>query len=247
MSKSKKNDLDKKLFMTFCQDPRGSTIQIVQGAHKFISLSIRGDLPTPKKSILIGIFREFSAEPIKDYVFNRIPKKMLLELALCILQDIITKGSARAKSLQLVVVKTSEGDKRVVIDEDNADDNEADTTAQLAARKIANAVFRLSDKNGISPDISLSIGNGEDPAYKPPDRQGYFTPVRRSLTREFNVCDSLFSLCQCATLTVYAMMHNFTREFHPEHRARLHKPQRLLWENPERRVILERNGQTMRH
>ena len=187
MSKSKSNNLDKKLFTSFCQDPRGSTIQIAQGAHKFISLSIRGEIPTPKKSILIDIFREFSAEPIKDYIFNRIPKKMLLELALCILQDIITKGSTRAKSLQLVVAKTTDGDKTVVIEDDCADGNAPNRSDQIPSTQIANAVFRLSDKNGISPDISLSIEKDKNPAYKPPDKQGYFTPVRRSLTKEFNV------------------------------------------------------------
>ena len=105
---------------------------------------------------------------------------MLLELALCILQDI------SAKSLQLVVAKTTEGGKTVIIDKDESDGDSADAPAQIQSSKIVNAVFRLSDKNGISPDISLSIGKDKDPAYKPPDKQGYFTPVRRSLSREFN-------------------------------------------------------------
>ena len=173
--------------MSFCKQPRNSGIQVIQGSHKYISLAIRGEIPTPKKSILIGIFREFSAEPIKDYIFNRIPKKMLLELALCVLQDIIAKGSTRAKSLQLVVAKTTEGNKTVVIDEEDEDGNSASSLARQSPSKIAKAIFKLSDKNGISPDISLSIGEDSDPAYKPPDKQGYFTPVRRSLRREFDV------------------------------------------------------------
>ena len=112
---------------------------------------------------------------------------MFLKLTLCVLQDIIGKGSVKAKSLQLVVAKIKEGDKTVVIDRENNDGSVQSSSKRNVTNKITDTIFRLSDKNGISTDVSLSIGNNRDPAYKPPDKQGYFTPVRGFLNREFNV------------------------------------------------------------
>ena len=80
-------------------------METLQGTHKYISLALRNEIPSPKKSILIDIFHEFTTEPIKDYVFQRINKKMLLELALRVIQEIAEKGAERAGTLQLVVDK----------------------------------------------------------------------------------------------------------------------------------------------
>ena len=60
---------------------------------------------------------------------------MLLELALCILQDIIAKRSTRARSLQLVVAKTTDGDKTVVIENDCADVNAHSPLHQTKSRQ----------------------------------------------------------------------------------------------------------------
>lgn len=190
MSKSKSSPPEHKLFLEFCANPRDSDIQTVQGSHKYISLAIRGEITKPKKVVLIDLFQEFSTEPIKDYVFNRIPKLMLLELALCVLQDIIAKGPERARSLQLVVAKTSDGDKTVVIEEGEQSERAVASQPQNPATQIENASFRLSDKDGKSADVSFSIGKDKEPAYQPPDKSGYFTPsrsARRNLQKELEV------------------------------------------------------------
>ena len=119
---------------------------------------------------------------------------MLLELALCILQDIIKKGATRAKSIQLVVAKTSDGDKTVVIEGGDRSDDAIGSQNRISASQIDNALFRLSDKNGNSPVVSFAIGKGKKPAYQPPDKQGYFTPSRsakKNLQKDFEVSQSL--------------------------------------------------------
>ena len=196
MSKSKSPSPEHKLFTEFCENPRESDIGTIQGSHRFISLAIRGKVPKPKKSILTSLFQEFSEEPIKDWVFNRISKQMLLELALCILQDIISKGAARAKSLQLVVATTSDGEKTVVIEDGDQPEDAAAAQQPTPPTQILDATFRLADKNGKSPDVSISIGENKDPAYQPPDQQGYFTPsrsVRRNLQVELEVSHILYA------------------------------------------------------
>ena len=162
-------------------------METLQGAHKYISLVLRDKTPSPKKSILINVFHEFTVKPIKDYVFHRINKKMLLELALRVIQEIAENGAERAKSLQLVVEKTSNGSKTVVIAR-GADTVSKDTPFQTT--EIEDVTFKLSDPAGLSPGISFSIGKNREPAYQEPDANGYFTPRRRarkSLTRIFQV------------------------------------------------------------
>ena len=162
-------------------------METLQGTHKYISLVVRNKIPSPKKSILINLFHEFTVEPIKDYVFHRINKTMLLEPALRILQEIAEKGAARTKSLQLVVEKTSNGSKSVVIAR-IPDTSEKELSFQTT--KIDDVTFKVSDRAGLSPDISFSIGKNRDPAYQESDVNGYFTPkrgVRKSLNRIFQV------------------------------------------------------------
>ena len=182
------------MFTEFCGNPRDSGIVCIQGCHRYISLAIQGEIPTPKKAILIALFKEFTSEPIKDYVFNRIPKKMLLELALCVLQDIISNGPERALSLRLKVAKTSEGVKTVVIGDDTGKDAEDQSSNSTSKGKIANATFQLSDKQGKDPPVSISIdSNSTKPAYQPPDKRGYFTPsrtARKSLNKAFDNSES---------------------------------------------------------
>ena len=73
------------LFNEFCLNPTDPTVEIIQGSHRFISLSMQNGSSIPKKSTLSELFREFMTVPAKQYVFNQIPRKMLLELALCVL------------------------------------------------------------------------------------------------------------------------------------------------------------------
>ena len=172
----------------FSENPRHFNIKVLQGSHKFISLALRNKTTAPKKSTLIDIFNEFASEPIKDYVFHRISKKLLLELALRIIQEIVQKGVDRASSLQLVVQKTSNGAKSVVIARNN--DKDSDAAETIEGAEIEDATFTLKDKHGVSPDISVAIGKNRDPPYQEPDATGYFTPKRgprKSLAKYFQV------------------------------------------------------------
>jgi len=88
-------------FELFLKDPKGCKTEVVQGAHKFISDVINGSEQSPKNSVFIGLFNQFTKNPVKDYIFQRMTKSILQELALCLLQEIISGGPERAISLNL--------------------------------------------------------------------------------------------------------------------------------------------------
>ena len=82
---------------------------------------IQGREDGPNKTILISIFNEFVEGEIKDYIYMKMKKSILLELALCILQEIGSYGVEHAKILRLKLVKSSVGGKQLVIDKENPD------------------------------------------------------------------------------------------------------------------------------
>ena len=127
-------------------------------------------------------------ESVKNYVFHRISRKLLLELAIRILQEFIERGPERASSLKLVIAKTTDGDNTILI-APNQPDGEI-CKDPYSAPEILDATFRLSDKSGLSPDVSFSIGKKRPPAFQRPDKTGYFTPkkgARKSLSHAFKV------------------------------------------------------------
>ena len=83
-------------------NPTNPTVEIVKGAHCFITQVIQGKQEAPSKAVLISLFNGFVDGQIKDYIYNKIKKPILLELALCILQEIGTHGIEHAKSLKQV-------------------------------------------------------------------------------------------------------------------------------------------------
>ena len=176
------------LFQEFCLNPKEPTIEIIQGSHRFISLSMENGSSIPKKSTLSELFKEFMTVPAKQYVFDRIPRRMLLELAICILQDIASRGVLRAKSLRLEVVKTTAtaGGKTIVIGRDEESSASTEANDNVLAE---DATFKFADNTGATPDVAFSIGKNHQPPYQQPDKQGYFTPSRRSrrsLQENFN-------------------------------------------------------------
>ena len=176
------------LFEEFCFDPTNPTIEIIQGSHRFISLSMKNGSSIPKKSTLSELFKEFMTVPAKQYVFNQIPRRMLLELAICILQDIASRGVSRAKTLRLEVVKTTAtaGGKTIAIERN---ENPPASAAADGGILAENATFKFSDNSGATPDVAFSIGKNHQPPYQPPDKQGYFTPsrgARKNLQEDFN-------------------------------------------------------------
>ena len=197
MEKSNTENNGKEFFDKFCENPRGSDIETFQGAHKYVSTVITHKNPPIKKSILINIFNELTVEEIRDYIFHRISKKLLLELALRVLQDIITNGVERASSIKLVLVKVITGKNMVTIAPNSSESNAGST---FSVSEVLDASFMLSDRQGLSPDVSFSIGKDRQPAFQPPDDNGYFTPkraaatARKSLEMDFEVSKLQFKL-----------------------------------------------------
>ena len=189
MDKNNQGKTDSQCFELFSKDPKGVSMEIVNGAHKFVANAI----DNPKNGItiqnLIKIFAFFTKTPIKDYVFTRMRKPILLELALCIIQEIVSNGIERAKTLQLEVVSSkAEGRFVRVADEFNDGGEEYDSDF---LGKIDEAFFRFKDKEGRSPDIDFASGQGHKSPYSPFDKHGAFiTPKKktpRSLHKDLEV------------------------------------------------------------
>ena len=94
MSKSPDSLPNVSCFDLFTKDPKGCKIAVIQGAHKFMTHVINGTEQSPKNFTFIGLFNQFTKVPVKDYVFQRMTKAILQELALCILQELILYGPA---------------------------------------------------------------------------------------------------------------------------------------------------------
>ena len=142
-----------KYFQKFSEDPKHFDIEVIQGAQKFMVEVIRGNKKGPTNETLIAIFGEFCSKPIKDYIFSRMGKKIMQELALCILQYLAINGPGRAKSLQFEVVKASSGEKRVNIADNFEEDSPVD---QSFLDKIDETIFNFKDRTGASPDVKVS-------------------------------------------------------------------------------------------
>ena len=170
----------------FIRNPKGCSDKVVQGAHKFLSDVINGTEQSPTNSVFMNLFDQFTTTPVKKYVYQRMTRKILQELALRMLQEIISGGPTRAKSLQLELEETRSGGKTVVIKEST----EEFPVDEEFVRDIDEAFFSIGDSSGLSPQIRLASGQGRIPPYFPPDGSGYFTPKKaqpRSLAADFEV------------------------------------------------------------
>ena len=173
-------------FDLFVRDPKGCKPEMIQGAHSYLSDVMKGRENGPKNSVFIGLFNRFTKTPVKDYVFRRMTKSILQELALCILQELISGGPERAANLNLVVEETKTGGKTVVVEKPQ-DEFPVDHDF---VRDIDEAFFRLTDLSGSSPDKKVVSGQGHHPPYSPPDERGFFTPIKatpKSLGGSFEV------------------------------------------------------------
>ena len=155
---------------------------VILGAHKYIAQSIKGTVEGPKISDLIGIFNKFSQSLIKDYVYTRMTKSILLELALTLLQAIASGGAEHSKSLTLVIEKTKKGGKQVVLS--NKEPPQESQIKDLALddsflEEIDEAMFCLKDETGASPDFAFKSGAGLKPPYSPFGKNGEFVPEKR--------------------------------------------------------------------
>ena len=184
MSKSPDSLPNVSCFDLFLKNPKGCKIGVIQGAHKFMTHVIQGSEQSPKNFIFIGLFNQFAKVPIKEYIFQRMTKTILQELALCILQELISYGPSRAKNLTLVLEETKANGKTVVIEKD-----EFPVSPEFIS-DIDEAFFKLSDITGFSPDKKVASGQGHEAPYVLPDAKGFFTPIkakRKSLEGDFQV------------------------------------------------------------
>ena len=164
-------------------------MNVAQGAHKFLSDVIKGREKGPVNSVFIGLFNQFTTTPVKNYVYQRMAKKILQELGLRVLQEIISGGFERAQSLRLVLDETRSGGKTVVIDNPPVEF----PVDEEFVRDIDEVFFCLLDTTGASPDVRLASGQGRSPPYSPPDKDGFFTPRKtnpKSLEADFEVSKS---------------------------------------------------------
>ena len=127
------------------------------------------------------IFRPFIPQTsIKDYIFRRIQKSLLLELALCILQDVATNGLGRLATLNLAIEKTLAGGKNVVVEPQSERPDNEFLEDEAFLHEIDEIFVRFSDASGSSPDVKFAAGAGHSACYSPPDAKGNFvTPTKR--------------------------------------------------------------------
>ena len=178
MDKNSKKLSPKDCFGQFCENPKEFNLDIIQGAHKFLVEVVRGEQESPKNKTLIELFSVFCEKPIRSYVFSRMGKKIMQELAICILQDLAVNGAGRAATLRLEVVKASAGGKVVkIVDQFPSEDDNFD---QSFLDEIDQAIFKFSDPSGKSPDVKFTSGQGLAAPYIPPGEDGAFvTPKKR--------------------------------------------------------------------
>ena len=156
-------------------------METILGARRFLALIIKNEEDGPTLKTLMKIFRPFAPESsIKDYVFRRVKKSLLLELALCILQDVAANGLGRLATLNLAIEKTKAGGKNVVVEPQSERPANELIEDEAFMHEIDEIFVRFSDTSGSSPDFKFAAGAGRSPSYSPPDDKGNFiTPVKR--------------------------------------------------------------------
>ena len=120
-------------------------------------------------------------------------KKILQELALCLIQDLLKGDEGRANSLEIRIEKCKAGNKKPVIatrgDEipEESDEFPLDSSFDYV---IDEAQFCLHDKSGSSPDSKFTSGQGRAAPYSPPEEDGSFSTPKKSVKQKGNkVCD----------------------------------------------------------
>ena len=125
----------------------------------------------------------FAQEGTKEYVFRRMKKQIILELALCLVQDLLSGGVERASSLEIQIEKCSAGNKKAVIstkeeESESFDEFPLDPSFDW---NIDEAFFCLHDKSGVSPDSKIISGQGRAAPYSRPAADGSFaSPTKQN-------------------------------------------------------------------
>lgn len=186
-------------FMQFMKSPKDVSMKVLEGTHKFLAQTIQNGKGGPKIQDLVKVFDHFTQGSIQRYVFNRMTKPILLELALRIVQEISLNGVGRAKNLQLELVKSKSGGQTVrIADPFSDDENPVD---EAALKEIDEAYFRLLDSEGLSPEVKFAAGQGHKAPYSPFAKDGGFIRPKpaaaRSLDLPIEVINSRFPFLSC--------------------------------------------------
>ena len=176
-------------FNLFMKSPRDVSVEVLDGVHKFVAQTIQNGKGGPTIQELVKVFNHFTHGKVPGYVFTRMTKPILLELALRIVQEISLNGVGRAKSLQLELVKSKSGGQTVrIADPFSAEKGQID---EEALKEIDEAYFRLLDSEGMSPEVNFAAGQGHKAPYSPFAKDGSFlrpkAMARRSLTPSIEV------------------------------------------------------------
>ena len=190
-------------FNQFVESPRDVSSEVLDGAHRYVARSIQEGKGGPTIKDLVKMFGHFTHGKVQAYVFKRTTKPILLELALRIIQEISLNGVGRAKSLQLVTVKSKAGGKIIRIADQFS--NGEDDFDEAALQKIDEAYFRLLDKEGKSPEVNFAAGQDHAAPYSPFAKDGSFVRpkpmARRSLEASIEVWTAPCVLFHCGLVT----------------------------------------------
>ena len=191
------NVTDEQLFTLFSKSPKGASPKILTGSHRFLSAAIKNNSMSPSGPVLIEIFMCFVQKGTKKYVFKQMRKKILMELALCLVQDLISGGETRANSLEIRVEKCSAGNKKAILatrveePEEESDEFPLDSSIDW---DIDEAQFCLHDKSGSSPDSKFTSGQGRPAPYSPPEADGSFSTPKKNAIQKPEKVSCLFYL-----------------------------------------------------
>ena len=189
------NTTDEQFFTLFSKTPKRVTRQILMGLHRFLSTAIKNNSSAPSCTVLIQIFMCFAQEGTKEYIFKQMKKQILLELALCLVQDLLSGDADRANSLEIQIEKCSAGNKKAII-ATRSDGKKVEDEFPLDESfdyDIDEASFCLHDKSGTSPDSKFVSGQGRPAPYSPPEADGSFsTPKKGKKHKPITVCSNYF-------------------------------------------------------
>ena len=141
-------------FQHFCCTPNEFNPDIISGALKHAQKIVDGKEPSPKRPVFIDLFNKFTKQKIKDYVYKRMKKSLLEELALAVFKELAAGGAERFKTLELVIEKTTEGGKQLVISQD--DDFPVSPSDEEILRNIDGIEVTLKDTSGKSPNVKIN-------------------------------------------------------------------------------------------
>ena len=184
-------------FQEFSDNPRESDKQTILGSIKYVEDSIMGKEKGPSCNTLIQIFNQFEGldeedDKPKKYIYMRMTKPLLLELALKVLEEIATGEPGRAKDLKLAV-KSSKANGKIVDIAKVGHNGEFPLSPEEEGalfKTINEAEFSLIDKKGRSPEVKFSVisPQGKDVAGIPFSQKDPFVtpPSKRSLHSSFD-------------------------------------------------------------